>query len=132
LVRGYVESLGGVGISMEANLKLGIADFDGKRLKRTGTLAVLFAAEWCPFCRRFSPIFESALKGKNMSGALADLSDFDNSLWETFDIQVVPTVMVFKDGELVYRKDAVLGQGLPNDAMNEVVPLLTATHKITG
>jgi thioredoxin-like negative regulator of GroEL len=117
---------------MEANLKLGIADFDGKRLKRTGTLAVLFAAEWCPFCRRFSPIFESALKGKNMSGALADLSDFDNSLWETFDIQVVPTVMVFKDGELVYRKDAVLGQGLPNDAMNEVVPLLTATHKITG
>jgi thioredoxin-like negative regulator of GroEL len=113
---------------MESNLKLGSADFDGKRLKKTGTLAVLFAAEWCPFCRRFSPIFESALRAKNVSGALADLSEFENPLWETFDIQVVPTVMVFKDGELVYRKDAVLGQGLPNDAMDEVVPLLTATR----
>jgi thioredoxin-like negative regulator of GroEL len=113
---------------MESNLKLGSADFDGKRLKKTGTLAVLFAAEWCPFCRRFSPIFESALRAENVSGALADLSEFENPLWETFDIQVVPTVMVFKDGELVYRKDAVLGQGLPNDAMDEVVPLLTATR----
>jgi thioredoxin-like negative regulator of GroEL len=117
---------------MEVNLKLGPADFDGTRLNRTGTLAVLFAAEWCPFCRKFSPIFESALKAKSMSGALADLSNFENPLWETFDIQVVPTVMIFRDGELVYRKDAVLGQGLPNDAMNEVVPLLTATRKITG
>lgn len=113
---------------MESDLKLGSVDFDGKRLKKTGTLAVLFAAEWCPFCRRFSPIFESALRAKNVSGALADLSDFQNPLWETFDIQVVPTVMVFKDGELVYRKDAVLGQGLPNDAMVEVVPLLTGTR----
>jgi thioredoxin 1 len=117
---------------MEANSRLESADFDGKRLKRTGRLAVLFAAEWCPFCRRFSPMFESALKAKKMSGALADLSDFDNPLWETFDIQVVPTVMVFNDGELVYRKDAVLGQGLPDVAMNEVVPLLLATRKATA
>jgi len=117
---------------MQADTKLGISDFDGKRLKRGGTLTVLFAAEWCPFCRRFSPLFESALAKKGMPGALADLSNLGNPLWETFDIQVVPTVMVFKDGELIYRMDGLLGQGLPDDAMSQVLPYLTSGQKVAG
>ena len=95
------------------------SDFEEKRLKKRGTLAVLFAAEWCPFCGRFSPIFESALSEK-LPGALADLSDLENPLWEQFGIDVVPTVMLFKDGELVYRKDGILGRGLADDVMGEV------------
>jgi thioredoxin 1 len=114
---------------MEADAKLGPSDFNGKRLKKSGTVAVLFAAEWCPFCRRFSPIFESALAGKGMPTALADLSDLGNPLWETFDIQVVPTVMVFKDGQLIHRLNGVLGQGLPDNAMSEVLPFLMAGQK---
>jgi len=114
---------------MEARTKLGPSDFNGKYLKKTGTVAVLFAAEWCPFCRRFRPIFESALAGKGMLTALADLSDLGNPLWETFDIQVVPTVTVFKDGELIHRVDGVLGQGLPDNAMSDVLPYLMAGQK---
>jgi thioredoxin 1 len=113
---------------MPPNMKLVPSDFTGKRLNKTGTLAVLFAAEWCPFCRRFSPIFDSALAKNGMTGALADLNDEENPLWETFDVQVVPTVMIFKDGELVYRKDGTLGQGLPDRAMDEVVSRLTVGH----
>ncbi len=114
---------------METIVKLKASDFTGKRLNKNGMVAVLFAAEWCPFCRRFSPVFNSSLTEKGLPGALADLSDQENPLWETFDIQVVPTVMVFKEGELVYRKDGALGQGLPDSAMNEVVPLLLPVQK---
>jgi thioredoxin 1 len=114
---------------MEGDAKLGPSDFKRKHLRKSGTLAVLFAAAWCPFCRRFSPIFESALTEKGMPAALADLSDLENPLWETFDIQVVPTVMVFKDGELIYRMDGVLGQGLPDNAMSQVLPYLRAGQK---
>ena len=117
---------------MLTDAKLGPSDFNGKHLKRPGTLAVLFAAEWCPFCQRFGPIFESALAQKSAPGALADLSDLENPLWEIFDIQVVPTVLVFKDGEPVYRKNGVLGQGLPSNAMDEVVKLLPKGRKVTG
>jgi thioredoxin 1 len=109
---------------MEISLNIGPSDFSGKHLNKSGTLAVLFAAEWCPFCRRFSPVFNSALREKGLPGALADLTDLENPLWETFDVQVVPTVMVFKDGELVHRRDGVLGQGLSESAMNEVLPYL--------
>lgn len=121
-----------VGAFMQANTKLGPADFNGKRLKKTGTLAVLFAAEWCPFCRRFSPVFESALDQKGMPRAVADLSDLENPLWETFDIDVVPTVMVFKEGEVVYRKDGVLGQGLTEDVMSEVVERTQITRSLSN
>ena len=114
---------------MNASTKVGVSDFEGKRLKRSGTLAVLFAAEWCPFCRRFSSIFDSVLSEKGVARALADLSDLENTLWEEFGIEVVPTVMIFKEGELVYRKDGTLGRGLPDNAMDEVVLKLPAGRK---
>jgi thioredoxin-like negative regulator of GroEL len=117
---------------MEGIMKLGSSDFDGKRLKKAGILAVLFAADWCPFCRRFSPIFDSVLAQKSMPGALADLSDLENPLWETFDIDVVPTVMVFSEGEVVYRKDGVLGQGLSEDVMGEVIKQAQTTRSVTN
>jgi thioredoxin 1 len=110
---------------MASNVKLTPSDFDGQRLKKQGTLAVLFAAEWCPFCRRFSPAFDSALAKSGVTGALADLSDEENPLWEAFGVQVVPTVMVFRDGKMVYRKDGTLGRGLPESAMDEVITQLT-------
>lgn len=115
---------------MEADTNLGPKNFSGQHLKKNGNLVVLFAAEWCPFCRRFSPIFKSALAEKRIPGALADLSDLDNPLWEIFDIQVIPTVIAFKEGDLIYRKDGLLGQGLPDNAMNEVVAYFQAGHKI--
>ena len=102
---------------MNASTELGPSDFEGQRLKKNGTLAVLFAAEWCHLCRSFRSIFNSALSGKGMAGALADLSDPENPLWEQFGIDVVPTVMVFKEGEVVYRKDGMLGRGLPDNVM---------------
>ncbi len=114
---------------MNVRTALGPSDFERKRLKRSGTLTVLFAAEWCPFCRRFSSIFDSVLSEKGMARGMADLSDLENPLWEEFDIDVVPTVMIFKEGELVYRKDGTLGRGLPDNAMDEVVLKLSASSK---
>jgi thioredoxin 1 len=117
---------------MIASIDLGTADFEGKRLKRTGTLAVLFAAEWCPFCRRFTSIFDSVLSSKGISRGLVDLSDLENPLWEEFDIDVVPSVMVFREGELVYRIEGILGRGLPDNVMDEVMLNLPEGSKATS
>lgn len=97
------------------------SDFNGRQLKMSGTVAVLFTAEWCPFCQGFQPLFDSDLDQNGLTKAVADLSDLENPLWELFDVGVVPTIVVFKDGEPVLRKDGVLGRGLPADVMIEVV-----------
>lgn len=48
-----------------------------------------------------------------------DISDYENPLWETFRIGVVPTIIIFKEGKAVFRKDGVLGRGLSQKAIDE-------------
>jgi thioredoxin-like negative regulator of GroEL len=50
-----------------------------------------------------------------------DISDDDNPLWEVFGIEVVPTIIIFKDGKAVFRRDGVFGRGLSEKAIEETV-----------
>ena len=112
------------------NTELHLADFEGDRLKRTDTMPVLFYAEWCPFCTSFYSEFSEALNGKGFRWAEVNLSDYDNPLWERFGISIVPTVIVFRDGEPVFRRDGVQGRGLPKKAIDETLQEVetNATH----
>ena len=82
---------------------------------------MLFFAEWCPFCRSFYPRFQSALGGKGVTWAEVDISDMENPLWETFDIDVVPTVIIFKESQPIFRRDGDLGRGLSEKVIDEVL-----------
>jgi thioredoxin 1 len=91
--------------------RAGAESFEGNRLSRMGVWAVEFTADWCPFCREFAPRFASL----SLSGAhalIADLTDLASPLWESFRIEVVPTVLVFRDGEEIARADGIPGEGL--------------------
>jgi thioredoxin 1 len=92
--------------------RLGAADFDGVRLRRSGTWGVGFLAEWCPFCRSFEPKFEGLAGTTPAHLAIADVTDEESPLWERFSVEVVPTVIVFRDGEATFRRDGRLGRGL--------------------
>lgn len=102
-------------------LELKSGSFEGDRLKESGTVIVLFKATWCPFCRSFDPVFDSVPASNAYSKAFVDLSDLNNPLWETFQIQVVPTLIVFRNGDPVLRRDGILGRGLSQKDMDEVV-----------
>ena len=89
--------------------------FDGQVLRRPGRYAVVFTADWCPFCRSFLPEF-SSLAGPGFDVARVDLTDLSNPLWEQFEVEVVPTVIVFREGRITLRVDGVAGVGLgPRD-----------------
>lgn len=105
----------------EYQTKLQSSDFNGNVLTSPETIPVLFYAEWCPFCRKFYPGFETAMNSKGLRWAEADISDYEDPLWETFEINAVPTIIVFKDGKPVFRRDAVLGRGLSEKAVEETV-----------
>jgi thiol-disulfide isomerase/thioredoxin len=87
-------------------------DFAEGRLLRPGVWAVAFVADWCPFCRSFLGPF-SALRGSGpFEIAFGDVSDEGSPLWDDFQIEVVPTVIGFRDGRAAYRRDGVRGVGL--------------------
>ncbi|MGA9839706.1 MAG: thioredoxin domain-containing protein [Thermoplasmata archaeon] len=92
--------------------RLGPDAFQGDRLRRPGVWAVAFVADWCPFCRSFVPEFENLRGSGTFEIATADLTEDDDPLWEQFGVEVVPTVVVFRDGAVVFRRDGRLGRGL--------------------
>jgi len=82
---------------------------------------VLFHASWCPFCRKFRPVFES-YEGKTKARLAEALVDEDeNPMWERFSIQVVPTVIAFRNGKTIARRDGKAGAGLFDKDMESLL-----------
>ncbi len=85
---------------------------------------ILFYADWCPYCKRFIPIFEEAIKKINNKKILVGsikLNDDDNPLWERFNINAVPTLIAFSNNSIKSRRDAKMGLGLDRDDMNSIL-----------
>jgi thioredoxin 1 len=91
--------------------------FDEDRLHRAGLWAVAFVADWCPFCREFLPRFEARATSSGAGLLFADVTDEASPLWEEFDLEVVPTVVAFRDGTAIGRLDGILGRGIADPAL---------------
>ena len=109
--------------------KLEITDWLGKEkfsgIKDSpGIHYILFAAKWCGFCTRFLDQARSYTPPNGQILSLVDIDDPDESLWDEYSVRAVPTLLVFKDGKTVFRRDARLGAGLRlpelEQALNEI------------
>ncbi|HLM70463.1 MAG TPA: thioredoxin family protein [Thermoplasmata archaeon] len=95
------------------------ADFRKTQLLRDGTWVVAFLADWCPFCRSFRPEFSPLEAGSGFRVAFGDVTSEESPLWEDFQIDVVPTLVVFREGRPVFRVDGVLGLGVPPGGLEQ-------------
>lgn len=87
-------------------------DLDAE-LKKSKKVLALFYATWCPYCMGFVPTFNkkvSTMRFENVVHVLLD--DYDNPLWDEYDVPAVPTVIFFEDGKVSKRLDGKLGMGL--------------------
>ena len=95
-------------------------EFDSKVLGDNKKTVVLFYATWCPYCANFKPTFESAkIETANKVGAIID--EDENPLWDRFNIQAVPTMIVFQNGKIISRRDAKKHVGLTKSDMDSIV-----------
>ena len=95
-------------------------EFDSKVLNSGKKTVVLFYATWCPYCSNFKPTFESAkIETANKMGSIID--EDENPLWDRFNIQAVPTMIVFQNGKIISRRDAKKHVGLTKSDMDSVV-----------
>lgn len=77
-----------------------------------GTHLVLFHATWCPFCRSFKPVFEAALARRGLEAFEALLGGDGDPVWSAWQLEALPTAVVFRDGRPVERLEAQLGVGI--------------------
>jgi thiol-disulfide isomerase/thioredoxin len=76
-----------------------------------GVVVVDFhAISWCIPCQRFLPHYEATSeKMSDVKFLAVDIDKADRDLVDSYKIQSVPTVLAFKDGELVGPVEAKTG-----------------------
>lgn len=74
-------------------------------ITKPGVLLVDFSAEWCPPCRRLEPIVNELAADFTGTATVATVDVEMNPVVTTrYKVRNMPTILVFKDGELVDRQ----------------------------
>lgn len=94
--------------------------------KSNGLQVILFATNWCGYCTRFLRIATVQESPPELEMKLVDADDPDESLWDDFNIKLVPTLFIFEEGQEVFRRDAVSGVGLRPQDLTDALSFLSA------
>ncbi len=89
-------------------------------------LIVVFYADWCGFCRAFLPTYEDRAEALPYTAVAANISEQTDPRWETYDVDTVPTLVAFADGEEVARIGAQPGRGLEGKHLDEMIDAVPA------
>ena len=86
-------------------------------LDRDGITLVDFWADWCGPCKQFAPIYEQVSEQHDdITFAKVD-TEAQEPIAQALEIRSIPTLMVVRDGVVVFRQAGVL----PAHALEDVI-----------
>ncbi len=85
-------------------------------------VVVDFWAPWCGPCQSFAPVFEAAAEANTDTAFVKINTEEQQELAGHFQIRSIPTLMVFREQELIFSQPGVL----PESALAKLVDEIKA------
>jgi thioredoxin 1 len=105
-----------------ASIELTLENFEDT-IKQEGITLVDFWAEWCGPCRMFGPIFEQASENNPEIRFGKVDTEAQQQLAGMAGISSIPTLMIFRDGILLFNQAGALPAPALDDLIGKVKDL---------
>ena len=87
------------------------ANFDEQAIQAKGVQVVDFWAEWCGPCRALAPVIEKVAERYTEDVRIGKLDvDANSEVATRYSIRSIPTILIFKDGEVVDRHVGMISE----------------------
>jgi thioredoxin 1 len=97
---------------MSVTQKVSDASFEADVLKAPGPVLVDFWAEWCGPCKAIAPALEELATTMNGKVTVAKINIDDNPATpKKYGVRGIPTLMLFKGGQVAATKIGALPKG---------------------
>ena len=90
--------------------------FDLEKIKTQNIVIVDFWAEWCSPCRALHPVLTDIEESTDIGVVKINIDD-NRDLAMEYGVRSIPTMIVFKDGEVFNR---IVGYKPKDEILNEV------------
>ncbi len=98
------------------------ATFDESIGSADTAILVDFWAEWCGPCKMIAPVLEEIASAHGGSIQIAKLNVDDNpNIARRFDVMSIPTLLVFRDGEVQKRLVGAKGKAQLLEELSEFI-----------